>query len=122
MRQRDDSSAGHRHGRLEEKLLEEIGALLRDDVEDPNLEEARIVGVSLSVDYRHAKVHYRLESESEDPVLRERADRAFERAKGFLRSQIAVALDLKRIPDLRFVYGGAWSSVEPSTREETEPR
>jgi len=113
MRHRDESSAGHRHRRLEEKLFEELGALLRDDVDDPSLERARIVAVSLSVDYRHAKVHYRIDAEREDPRARAAAERAFDRAKGYLRAQIAVALDLKRVPDLRFVYGGAWEAEGP---------
>ena len=32
--------------------------------------------------------------------------RAFERATPFLRAQLADAIDLKRVPDLRFVFDG----------------
>jgi len=106
MKHREDSSAGHRHVRLEEQLFEELASLLRDDVTDPRLEMARIRAVSLSVDYRHVRVHFTLDAEHEDPALRARAELGFARASSFLRGQLAVALDLKRVPDLRFVFDG----------------
>lgn len=118
MKHREDSSAGYRHARLEEKLFEELTSLLRDDVSDPRLEDARIRAVSLSVDYRHAKVHFMLDVEREDPPLRARAEAAFVRACPFFRSQLQIALDLKRTPDLRFIFDGfvpTPSDVEIST-------
>lgn len=99
--------------------MEELGAILRDDVEDPRLEKVRIVGVSLSVDYRHAKVHYRIVAAGEDEERRARVEEALARSRGYLRSQIALAVDLKRVPDLRFVYGGAWEG-EPSRTDDDD--
>lgn len=93
----DDDSAGHRHARLERLILDELRALLRDDVSDPAFGDVKVTAVVLSIDYRHARVHYA----SGD---RARADRAFARATPFLRARIGETLDLKRVPDLRFVF------------------
>ena len=96
----DREGAGHRHGRLEKLILEELRALLREDIADPALIGVRITSLVLSVDYRHARVHFALRSGGE----RAYAERALERATPFLRAQLADAIDMKRVPDLRFVF------------------
>ena len=104
----DREGAGQRHGRLERLILDELRALLREDVADPGLQGARITSLVLSVDYRHARVHFALQGGGSVNVERERvhAERAFERATPFLRAQLADAIDIKRVPDLRFVFDG----------------
>jgi len=83
-----------RHQRLEQLLLDELRGLFRDDVEDPSLQGLQIAAVVLSVDYRHLRVHY---------THTGKADRALERVTPFLRARLADAVDLKRVPELRFV-------------------
>ncbi len=101
---RDDEGAGHRHLRVQGLVLEELRALLRDDVTDPALGEVRVVAVVLSVDYRHARVHFVLSgAESAEVRL---IERALERATPFLRARLADAIEMKRVPDLRFVFDG----------------
>ena len=104
----DRESAGHRHARLERLILEELHALLREDVGDPALRGARITSLVLSVDYRHARVHFVVRNDNSETMdgQRARAERAFERATPFLRTQLADAIEMKRIPDLRFVFDG----------------
>jgi ribosome-binding factor A len=101
---RDEEGAGHRHLRVQSLVLEELEALLRDDVSDPDLADVRVVAVVLSVDYRHAKVHFVLSATSlPDPRL---AQRALERATPFLRARLAEAVEMKGVPDLKFVCDG----------------
>jgi ribosome-binding factor A len=103
----DREGAGYRHGRLERLILEELRALLREDIADPALADARITSLVLSVDYRHARVHFALQRAGDDsPKIERDALCAFERATPFLRAQLAEAIDLKRVPDLRFVFDG----------------
>jgi ribosome-binding factor A len=110
---RDDESAGHRHLRVQRLVLEELQALLRDDISDPDLAEVKVAAVVLSVDYRHARVHFVLSARAHaDPRL---AQRALERATPFFRARLAEAIEMKRVPDLRFVFDGV---VEPTTSEE----
>ena len=104
----DREGAGHRHGRLERLILEALRALLREDVSDPALVTARITGLVLSVDYRHARVHFALSGGGSVDIERERlrVENAFVRATSFLRAQLGDAIDMKRVPDLRFVFDG----------------
>ena len=83
-----------RHQRLEQLLLDELRGLFRDDVEDPSLYGIQIAAVALSVDYRHLRVHY---------THTARPDGALDRVTPFLRARLADAVDLKRVPELKFV-------------------
>jgi ribosome-binding factor A len=86
-------------------LLDELRALLRDDVGDRALVGVRITGVVLSVDYRHAKVHFVLTAADD----RREVERALERVTPFLRARLAEAIEMKRVPELRFVLDGVAS-------------
>lgn len=100
---REEERAGHRHERVQGLIFEELRALMRDDVSDPALADLRVTAVVLSVDYRHARVHFALTTEIE---LRRTASRALVRVTPFLRARLADAIDMKRTPDLRFVFDG----------------
>jgi len=103
----ENEGAGYRHARLQGLILEELRALLRDDVTDPALTEVRITAVVLSVDYRHARVHFALRGAAHGvDQERGRVERALGRATPFFRARLAEAIDLKRVPDLRFVFDG----------------
>src|ERR1700753_1721683 len=105
---RNDEGAGHRHLRVQSLVLEELRALLRDDISDPDLADARVVTVALSVDYRYARVHFVLTGGS--VVGLPAAQRALARASPFLRARLVEAIEMKRVPELRFVFDG----MEPS--------
>ena len=107
---REEEGAGHRHLRVQSLVFEELRALLRDDVSDPVLVDVRVVAVVLSVDYRHAKVHFVLSRAS--AASRRSGELALERATPFLRARLADAIDMKRLPDLRFVFDGVASSAD----------
>ena len=104
----DEEGAGHRHLRVQGLILEELRALLRDDVHDPALDAVRVAAVVLSVDYRHARVHFVL-SGADSAQLRP-IERALARASPFLRARLADAIEMKRVPELRFVFDGITSS------------
>jgi ribosome-binding factor A len=100
MNGRQESGVGMRHQRVEVSIQQELASILRDDVNDPELEGVRVTGVVLSPDYRSARVHFAA------PRGRPKSacERAFVRAGAFLRGRLAEAIDLKRTPELRFVY------------------
>lgn len=76
---------------------------MRDDVSDATLADVWITAVVLSVDYRHARVHFAL---TKDVEQRRAVERALVRVAPFLRARLADAIDMKRTPDLRFVFDG----------------
>ena len=104
---KDTEHAGHRLARLEAVIADELRSILRDEVTDPELHDIGIGEVSLSVDYRHARVHYALPPRAGGGG-RAPAEvvRALARATPFLRARLAEAVDLKRAPDLGFVFDG----------------
>lgn len=104
---RDEEGAGHRHLRVQSLVLEELRSLLRDDVSDPDFGDVRFAAVVLSVDYRHARVHFVLSGVSS--VNPRPPQRGLVRATPFFRARLAEAVEMKRVPDLRFVFDG----IEP---------
>ncbi|MBX3260453.1 MAG: ribosome-binding factor A [Labilithrix sp.] len=103
----DPPAAAHRHQRVETSILEELRSILRDDITDPELDGVRLTAIVLSPDGKLARVHYAV------PRARPRTavERAFTRATGFLRGRLAEGVELKRTPDLRFVYE---AEIDPS--------
>lgn len=100
-----ERKTGHRLERLQEIVREEITGTLEDEVRDPALGEVRVTNVTLSVDYRLAKIHYVLPA-PEERTRRERVEKALVRVTPFLRHRLSDAAEIKRIPDLKFVFEG----------------
>jgi ribosome-binding factor A len=104
---RSDENAGHRHARLGDLILSELRSLFRDDVSDPALRAVRIARLVLSVDYRHVRVHYVLSPDDGPPSPIRIVEARLRHATPFLRARLAEAIDLKRLPELTFVFDAA---------------
>jgi len=79
-----------------QRLLNE---LLLSEVKDPRLSGARISEVDVSGDLSLATIYFNTIALDEDPApIKE----GFEQARGFFRSRVANALQLRRVPELRF--------------------
>jgi ribosome-binding factor A len=104
------ATGAHRHQRVESSILEELRSILRDDITDPELEGVRLTAIVLSPDGKLARLHFAV------PRGRPRTavERAFTRATGFLRGRLAEGVELKRTPELRFVYE---AEIGPSNGE-----
>ena len=96
-----EGAPGHRQERLEQILEEELASLVRDEARDPRLSEVTVTRVELSVDYRNARVFFVSAGDEE------RVARALERAAPFLRARLVDLLDIKQVPQLRFLYDRA---------------
>ena len=122
MRDEDGGNAGHRHERLTQLILEEIESLIATEVSDPHLQSVRVSSVLLSVDYRSARVLYITTDEREkDRKTLDQIERAFERASPFMRRRVGEALDLKRLPELHFVYDRD-AAAQLRARDVLEPK
>lgn len=106
-----------RHLRIQSLLFQEVSRLFRGELSDPLLEGVAVASLELTPDGRNARLGFTLSPElahlGPKPV-----EEALQRASGFIRSQLAMGLDLKRVPHLRFVYVGV--SQEPAWDEEPE--
>ena len=99
-----DEHGGHRHVRLQQILEEELQSLVRDELTDPRLDGLKVVGVELSVDYRNARVKFITDKPDETQESLGKIDRALEKATRFLRARLGESVDMKRMPELHFVY------------------
>jgi len=99
-----DSIPAH-HLRVQATLFHEVSRLFRGELSDPQLEGVAVTSLALSPDGRNARIGFTLPPELAltGPAP---AEAALARASGFIRSQLALGLDLKRVPHLRFLYVG----------------
>jgi len=88
--------------RLNSVIQQEVSQLLREQVNDPRLNNLiSITRVETSADLRHTKIF--ISSFGENVDKKEILD-GFSAASGFLRSQLASRLQLRYMPDLNFQF------------------
>ncbi len=87
--------------RVAEQIHRLLADLIRQEVKDPRLSLVSVNEVDVSRDLSHAKVYFGMlnpESDSSD------VKGALNKAKGFLRSQLARELGIRHVPELHFHY------------------
>ncbi len=90
-----------RSQRLGNQVLRELSELLRTEVKDPRLTDVSLTAVELSRDLGSARVHFSLFDPEGDPAA---AADGLKSAAGFLRSKLGRAIQIRHIPELRFVH------------------
>jgi ribosome-binding factor A len=91
----DGGGDGTRIARLQELIREEVNLILRNEVRDPRLDSVAITMVELTGDGSCARLWFTAEGDDDKRA-------ACEHIAGFLRTQLAESLGLKRTPELRF--------------------
>ena len=93
-----------RHGyaridRVKEQITRELADLIRTELKDPNIGMIVVNEADITRDYSHATVYYTvLDGDKAESAA------ALERAKGFLRSELAKRITVFRVPELHFQY------------------
>lgn len=82
-------------------IQEELGRILARGLKDPRVGFVTITGVELSPDLRHGKVYYSVLGSEEEK--RQTAE-GLQAATGYLKREVAKALSLRYVPELRFLY------------------
>jgi ribosome-binding factor A len=85
--------------RLAESLREEITEIVGYELEDPRLEAVTVTEVRVSPDLRDAKVFVLIEGDENE--IRE-AMKALHNAEKFVRSQVAMSLNINHAPHIHF--------------------
>ena len=91
----EDGGDGTRTARLQELIREEVNLILRNEVRDPRLDGVVITMVELAADGSCARLWFTADDDGDKRA-------ACEHVAGFLRTQLAESLGLKRTPELRF--------------------
>jgi ribosome-binding factor A len=89
----------HRAERVSEALREELGEMISYELSDPRIGEAVVTEVLVSPDKKHAQVRLHMDK---DPAAQQQTILALEGARHFLKREIALRLNLFRIPELHF--------------------
>ncbi|HET6629309.1 MAG TPA: 30S ribosome-binding factor RbfA [Woeseiaceae bacterium] len=90
-----------RHQRLGAQVQRSLSGLLRFEVKDPGLKDVSLTAVDLSRDLSVARVYFSLLDPDGDPVP---VQAGLERAAGFLRRRLGRELEIRHVPELRFVH------------------
>ncbi len=99
----------NRKARLGSLILEEISDMLHRGLKDPRLEMVSITEVDVSEDLKNAKVYYCLYG---DQKRRDEAKTGFESAQGFIKRELIKRLNIRRIPELMFVFDSSFDNAD----------
>jgi len=87
--------------RVSELIRRELGHVIAREMDDPRVRFVSVTAVDVSKDLRNARVYVTQIDTADGPAL---DVEALQKAAGFLRKRLALALRLKTIPALNFVY------------------
>ena len=91
---------GRRISRLNEQLRREVAEVLRTQVRDPRVVGVTVTGAKASPDLDLARIYVRLSTSPEE----QRAQlEGLAASSPFVRSVLSRTLNLRRVPELRFV-------------------
>lgn len=93
--------------RLGDQLLREVADLLSRKVKDPRVKGTTLTGIQLSNDLRHAKIFFSVIGDEE--AIRN-AQKGLESAKGFIKREVSVVMELRYTPEIVFKH-------DPSLRQ-----
>jgi ribosome-binding factor A len=91
----------YKQERLEKIIERELSMLLFSDVKNEQLKVVTITKVSLTNDLSLATVYFTVLGDQEQKQI---TASALQEAKGYFRSSLSKALDIRKTPDLRFKY------------------
>jgi ribosome-binding factor A len=91
----------HRIKRIQEEIQHAVSSVLLFEMTDPFLQGITVTRVVLTKDVGTARVYY----ETGVPKARREAlQQGLDRARGFVRRQLASRINLKSVPEIQFFY------------------
>lgn len=87
--------------RVGDLILRVVAELLSKKVKDPRVNGVTLTGVEMSRDLKHAKIFFSHIGEEEDV---RRAKSGLESAKGYIKREIGLNLELKYVPEMVFIH------------------
>lgn len=101
-------SVNHRRERLAESVREEICEIICFEVADDRIHGVDVTGVEMTSDLHHARVFVVTTGENPDTAV---LVDALNHAGPFIRHQLAARLNLRKTPQLHFVYDVAYAQA-----------
>jgi ribosome-binding factor A len=91
----------NRADRVAGLIQETLSVLLKKSIKDPRVQSATITGVKMSADLKLARVYFVISDRVATP---EEALAGFQKAKGFIKYNLAQQLNIRYMPELIFYY------------------
>lgn len=89
-----------RMNRIASIMQEEISRIISMEIKDEDIRFVSINGVKVSSDLSYAKVYFTtLEDDKKEEMTA-----SLNKASGFIRSKLCEVMDLRKMPELTFVY------------------
>lgn len=85
--------------RIASIIRKNIAEIIQFQIKDPKLGFVSIPEVKVSKDFSYATVYVSFINEADEKPSLE----VLNKAKGFIRSELAKKLDIRRVPEIRFV-------------------
>ena len=100
--------AGSRAERVGDAMSKELAVIFSKDINDPCIKDiVTITGVKLSRDLRMANVYYSVLFDDDKIFLK--VKEGLNRARGFIKKELAQRLSLRYMPDVRFLFDPSFS-------------
>jgi ribosome-binding factor A len=110
----------NRPERLAETIRQEASEIIEYELTDERIGAVTVTGVKVTADLRNAKIFVNIDGDRQKVS---ESLSALRHAAGFIRYQIGLRLQLKRVPELTFQFDDTLNKaarIEQLLREETE--
>lgn len=87
--------------KVADAIRNELALLMLEKTRDPKLQDANISRVEVTDDLKIARIYFTIFGERKNIKA---VEKAFAKAKGFMRSHLAKTLNMRYTPDLQFYY------------------
>jgi ribosome-binding factor A len=99
--------ASYRTLKIADSIKKHISMIVQGELADPRIEHVDIIHVELAKDLSHAKVLFST-NDPEPKVI----EAVLNKASGFIRTQVAQALNLRYTPSIRFIFDSTFAELE----------
>ena len=86
--------------RISDALIEQISYIINNEVKNKDINFVTITDVKVTNDLSYAKVYYTVLDETK----KELTAKALKSASGFIRHELRERVDIRQIPELKFIY------------------
>ena len=86
--------------RIADSLIEEISYILNNEVKNKDINFVTITDASVTNDLSYAKIYFTVLDETK----KEATLKALKSASGFIRHELRERVDIRQIPELKFIY------------------
>jgi len=90
-----------RSQRVADQMMRDASVIIQEMLQDKTGLMVTVSGVDVSNDLRHAKIYYTVLGDEEK---REQAEKIFGRSTGYIQSELARRLRLRRMPEISLNY------------------